>query len=225
MYSPGYYGSDADLKAKINAMAKQCHQVDFKHPLAQADGSLPSFKVYRWGSFGAVKGPQGKNQTHHPAMDFHVGNRSTNVTLHAAYEGRITTFRNAPKYRHYLALTRNITDKEGKLLGKLVTIYAHIDLDKDEADGIKLNGKDVRQGDVVSKHLYSGTRGGPHLHFEIRYYRPTDQGDETFYGMKLPFMRNSNLTAKSNGPWKLGYWNPEVGYGYADPRNFGIKCD
>ena len=54
----------------------------------------------------------------------------------------------------------------GKFLGKLVTVYAHIELN--EADGLLLEGKLVQKGELLSNHLYSGTMGGPHLHFEVR---------------------------------------------------------
>ena len=67
----------------------------------------------------------------------------------------------------------------GKFLGKLVTVYAHIELN--EADGLLLEGKLVQKGELLSNHLYSGTMGGPHLHFEVRYYRANDKGDETFF--------------------------------------------
>ena len=115
--------------------------------------------------------------------------------------------------------------EDGTLLGRLVTLYGHIDLDLDEADGLSLDQKQIRKGDLVSRHLYSGTRGGPHLHFEIRYYRPGDAGDETFYGLSLPGSENAELSQASTGPWPLGNWNPNVGYGYADPHNHGIVYD
>lgn len=109
-------------------------------------------------------------------------------------------------------------DSIGNILGKMVTIYGHIDLNLDSLDNRLLNGQFVSQGDTVSKHLYSGTVGGPHLHFEIRYYRPGDTGDEKFYGFVLPGPP-SNLTAHSTGSWLYGYWDPNVGYGFADPEN------
>ena len=64
----------------------------------------------------------------------------------------------------------------------MVSLYGHIDLDLDSAANLDLNGKYVKKGDLVSNHLYAGTTEGPHLHFEIRYYRNTDSGMEDFYG-------------------------------------------
>ena len=94
-----------------------------------------------------------------------------------------------------------------------------------EADGLPLDGKTVHKGEVISRHLYAGTMGGPHLHFEIRYYRPHDKDDETYYGARFPGVKNSDLTEPSTGPWSYGYWNPGIGYGFANPRNHGIVCD
>lgn len=104
---------------------------------------------------------------------------------------------------------------------KLVTPYAYIDLDLDEADGLILNGVTVHAGDLISQHLYAGTVGGPHLHFEIRYYRPADIGDEEFYGFAGP-RTDPSLTEPPSGPWTHGIWNPNVGYGFGDPRNHGL---
>jgi hypothetical protein len=98
-----------------------------------------------------------------------------------------------------------------------VTLYAHIDLDLDSADNLILSGKSVKQGDLISRHLYSGTVGGPHLHFEIRYYRPGDKGNEEFYG--VPGFGNNTLTDPSAGSWSYGYWNPSVGFGFGNPMN------
>ncbi len=102
-----------------------------------------------------------------------------------------------------------------------MTLYAHIDLDLDKADGLSLNGQTVQAGDLISRHLYSGTVGGPHLHFEIRYYRSTDSGDEEFYGFAGP-RADPVLTQPSGGSWLYGIWNPSVGYGFGDPRNHGV---
>lgn len=65
-------------------------------------------------------------------------------------------------------------DDQRTVIGQMVTIYGHLDLTLDEADNIFMDGQTVHQGDIVSKHLYSGTTGGPHLHFETRFYRPAD---------------------------------------------------
>jgi murein DD-endopeptidase MepM/ murein hydrolase activator NlpD len=225
MLTPVYYeaGSADTLRTQVDTFLTSARKERFHHPLRNERGQIPRFNVWPMGRFGAGKGPGGDKQ-HHPAVDFYVGNRETKVTLHAAHDGRVSTFRDAPKYRHYLAITKDVTDDAGAALGKIVTIYGHLDLDLDESDGLPLNGAIIRKGDVVSRHLYSGTRGGPHLHLEIRYYRAGDKGTEAFYGFRFPGNRDSNLTKKSAKPFSYGYWNPHVGYGFADPRNHGITC-
>ena len=226
MLTPLYYLSakDASFKAEVDRFVSFSRKELFHHPLRNEPGRIPRFSVREMGKFGAGKGPGGDKQ-HHPAVDFHVGNGETNVTLYAAHDGRVSTFRDAAKYRHYLAITKTLVADNGDVLGKNVTIYAHIDLDLDRADGLSLDGKDIRKGDVVSRHLYSGTRGGPHLHFEIRYYRPRDAGHETFYGFRFPWAQDSDLSKKSAGPWLYGYWDPNVGFGFADPSNHGVTSD
>ncbi len=137
------------------------------------------------------------------------------VAIYAAHDGVVATFRDAPKYRNYISITKIITDADGKELGKLVTLYAHVDLDLDEADGLLLDGTQVKAGDLISKNLWSGTRGSPHLHFEIRYYRPSDKGTEEFYGFRE--------SVPGAGDWPYGKWNPNVGYGYGDPKSHGLS--
>jgi len=88
----------------------------------------------------------------------------------------------------------------------------------DAADDLFVDGQYVKQGDLVSKHLYSGTRGGPHLHFEIRYYRPGDEGNEEFYKFVGP-SGSDQYTMESTGSWSYGYWDPNVGYGFGNPKN------
>ena len=68
----------------------------------------------------------------------------------------------------------------------------------------------------------SGTVGGPHLHFETRYYRLGDAGDETFYGSADPFSEEK-LTEPSAGQWSYGIWNPDVGYGFGHPSSHGLE--
>lgn len=225
MLTPAYYRSsgNAPFRAEVDTLIDISRKVVFHHPLRNGSGRPPRFNVPEMGRFGSGKGPGGDKQ-HHPAVDFHIGSGQTDVVMYAAHDGRVATFRDAPKYRQYLAITKDVAAENGKILGKIVTIYAHVDLDLDKADGLSLNGKTVRKGDPVSRHLYAGTRGGPHLHFEIRYYRSGDAGDETFYGFRFPWASDSTLTEKSAGPWKYGHWDPKVGYGFADPRNHGVDC-
>ena len=225
MLSPLYYSSTdgRSFKKEVDRFVSCARKERFHHPLGKTAARMPRFFVPMRGRFGAGKGPGGDKQ-YHPAVDFHVGRNTSDIPLYACHDGQVSTFRDAPKYRHYLAITKDVTDDDGEVLGKLVTIFAHIDLDLDEADGLSLNGKTVRKGDIVSRHLYSQTVGGPHLHFEIRYYRPGDTGDETFYGFRFPGRPDSTLTEPSAGPWEYGYWNPDVGYGFADPRNHSAAC-
>lgn len=68
---------------------------------------------------------------------------------------------------------------------------------------------------MISKNLWSGTRGGPHLHFEIRYYRPADNGTEEFYGFRE--------SVPGAGDWPYGKWDPDVGYGFGDPKSHGLS--
>ena len=223
MLTPAYYSSSQGdaFKAEVDRFISHCRHEIFHHPLQNESGHIPPNKVHGWGAFGAGK-PPWRSIQHHPAADFKVNGGETEVALYAAHDGRISTFRDAPKYRHYLAITKEVVSEDGELLGKLVTLYGHIDLDLNEADGLFLDGKEIRKGELVSRHLYSGTKGGPHLHFEIRYYRPGDVGNETFYGSSMSGSANAEFSEASAGSWTLGHWNPEVGYGYADPRNHGI---
>ena len=77
-----------------------------------------------------------------------------------------------------------------------------------------MNGKEIHIGDTLSTHLYANTMGGPHLHFEVRYYRPEDTPPTEFYGIN-PVL----YTTPSTEPWPYGRWNPEIGYGYGHPEN------
>ena len=218
-YTPQYYlASEGDpFIIEINKIVNYARKISFQHPLQNSEGVIPEYSVPTMGEFGAGKGPTGTEQ-HHPAIDMHVENRETNVTLYAAYDGYVEVFYDSPKYRHYLTLTKNIEDSSGNILGKMVTIYAHIDLDLDSENNILPNATNVNKGDIISKNLYSGTIGGPHLHFEIRYYRPTDVGNEEFYSFVGP-IGSDVYTEPSAGIWSYGYWKKESGYGYADPKN------
>lgn len=212
MMSPAYY--TGNLKAEADPFLSACHKIQMHHPLENSAGRVADYNVPRWGAFGAGKGPT-RTEQHHPAVDLQVGQRATKVELYAAHDGVISIVRNAPKYRHYISITKVITDRSGKELGKLVTLYGHVDLDLDEADGLNLNGKTVKAGELLSKHLYSQTRGGPHLHFEIRYYRPADLGTEEFYSMRG--------SVPGAGEWPKGRWDPDCGYGFGLPKSHGLN--
>jgi len=212
MLTPAYYEDDV-IRQKVDALIAVCRKQTMHHPLVNPDGILTDYRTPDMGKFGAGKGPTRKEQ-HHPATDMHVGNRKTDVSIHAAHDGIVRTIREDPqrKYRHYITVTKTIKNDDGAELGKLTTVYGHVDLDLDEAQGLSMNGKVVNAGDLISKHLYAETRGGPHLHFEIRYYRPEDSGIEEFYG----FMQK----VPGAGPWPWGKWDPDVGFGYGHSGNY-----
>ena len=213
MLTPAYYDGET-MSREADAFLAASQTVQMKHPLENSEGQLPAYDAPRWGSFGAGKGPT-RTELHHAASDLKVGGGQTDVELFAAYDGVVATFRDAPKYRHYISITKIITDKDGKELGKLVTLYAHVELDLDEADGLVMDGKTVKSGDLISKNLYSGTQGGPHLHFEIRYYRPSDAGTEEFYGFR------GEVPGASE--WPNGFWDPDIGYGFGHPESHGLS--
>ncbi len=215
MLTPAYYISDNNdsFRIEVNNFLEQVRKIEFYNPLANASGLMPSFTVPSIGEFGALKGAS----QHHEAVDLHIENNETEVILYASHDGIVRTVKDAEKYRHYLSITKEIQDSSNQIVGKLVTLYGHIDLDLDEAKFSSLDGQFVSVGDTVSKHLYSGTVGGPHLHFEIRYYRPSDDGNEEFYGSKA-----ADLTEPSTGDWSYGYWNSNVGYGFGNPMNHGL---
>ena len=216
MLTPEYYHSEDGnvFRNEINEFVYFARIESFQHPLKDSNGDAPQYTVKR--DFGDGLGINAIVQ-YHPAIDMHVGNRETLVNLYAAYDGYVRIYRDAAKYRHYLSLSKDIKDTSGNIIGKLVTLYAHIDLDLDSEDNLLLDGKSVKQGDIVSKHLYAGTVGGPHLHFEIRFYRATDNGDEEFYGWSGG---SNTYTEPSAGKWVYGYWNPNIGYGFANPDNY-----
>ena len=214
MLTPFYY--NGELKEQTDVFLVASHQVQMHHPLENKKGRMPDYQVPMFGKFGAGKGPTRKEQ-HHPATDLKINGGETEVDLYAAHDGIITAVRDAQKYRHFISITKIITDEDGNELGKLVTLYGHVDLDLDKKDGLELDGKTVKQGDLISKNLWSGTRGGPHLHFEIRYYRPGDDGTEEFYSFRE--------TVPGAGKWPYGKWSPDHGYGFGEPESHGLEID
>jgi len=212
MLTPEYYDTPngGAFRLEVNKFVHFVRQLPFQHPFEDSLGQIPTYTIGR--GFGDGIGPGGTG-SHHPAFDYYVGS-STEVNMYAAHDGIVTISRDVARYRHYLSITTDIKDSLNNIIGKMVTFYAHIDLDLDAIDNINLDGQYVNKGDLVSKHLYSGTMGGPHLHFEIRYYRPTDTGIEDFYGGNI-----GGNTAPSSGSWLYGFWNPNFGYGFAHPDN------
>ena len=214
LLTPNYYNTDnTSLRNEINKYIYFARLIEYNHPFRNPEGQINA--TYTIGKdFGFVT----NGAQYHPALDMHPNN-PTDVTLYAAHDGIIHTYRDSPKYRHHLSITKDIYDDENNLLGKLVSIYAHIDLDEDEGNNLFMNGTEVSKGDVVSENLYSGTVGGPHLHLEIRFYRKDENSDEEFYH----WQQNSTYTTPSSGIWTYGYWNPNIGYGYGNPENMGIN--
>lgn len=211
--TPVYYNNPlgGDFRLETNKFVHFARQIPFQSPLQDSLGQSPNFNIKR--EFGAGIGPGGTG-SHHPASDYHVENGASLVNLYAAHDGYVTIDKTVNRYRHFLSITTDVLDSLGTKLGKMVSLYAHIDLDLDAQENIDLDGKFVNKGDLISKHLYSGTVGGPHLHFEIRYYRDTDDGNEDFYGGNV-----GNNTMPSSGSWSYGYWNPDTGYGFANQLN------
>ncbi|PCJ64908.1 MAG: hypothetical protein COA58_11595 [Bacteroidetes bacterium] len=213
--TPHYYNINAtDLRNDINKLVHFARLNDYNHPFENENDEIAAHSTKR--EFGVGIGMSDTSQ-HHPAIDLHPTN-PTNIVMYAAHNGLIKTYRDSPKYRHYLSLTSEIKDTDNNIIGKIVTIYAHIDLDLDNSESLQLDGQYINKGEVISKNLYSGTMGGAHLHFETRIYRNSETGNEDFY-----YWQNSeNHTTRSSGVWSYGYWTNDLGYGFMDPVNLGI---
>lgn len=214
MLTPQYYktSSGESFREELNEFVHFVRIIPFQHPLKNSNDIGPSYIVKR--SFGDGIGRGGTTQ-HHNAFDMHVGSRDTNVVVYASIAGVVSTFHDAAKYRDYIAITNNVKDSVGNVLGKIVVVYGHVDLELDSLDNLLHNGKNVEKGDTISLHLFSETLGGPHLHFEIRYYRINDAGNEDYYN----WQNRIPITDRSEGKWLYGYWNPNVGYGFGHPNN------
>ena len=217
LLTPEYYdtpnGGDS-FRDEVNKYVHFARLIPFQHPFSNASGNIPSILVTR--EFGDIVGPSG-NTEYHNARDMKVvASNDTTVVLFASIEGVVNTYRDAIKYRDYLTITQNVEDSLGSILGKIVVLYGHLDLHLDSLDNRNIDGQYINQGDTISNHLYAGTAGSPHLHFEIRYYRHSDNGTESYYGKPNGF---PNFTDPSTGPWSHGEWDPNFGYGFADPVN------
>ena len=214
--TPNYYNANENnLRDAIDNLIHFARLEDYQHPFQNPNGIIAPYTMKR--SFGTGIGMGGTSQ-HHPAIDLHPDNTSS-IAMYAAHEGLINTYIDSPKYRNYLTVTKEIKDSENRSIGKLVSLYAHIDLDLDENQSLLLNGIYVNKGDLISENLHSGTKGGPHLHFEIRFYKNSEIGNEDFYN----WQNTGNYTTQSAGIWSYGYWNPTIGYGFGNPQNFGIE--
>jgi len=215
MLTPIYYNSanGDDFRNEINKFFHFARLEPFQHPFKNVSGEITPYSVHR--GFGDEISQNNYVVQHHAAIDMYINN-GEETTMFAAIDGSVITYKDAPKYRDYLTITKNIEDSVGNIIGKIVVLYGHIDLNLDELDGRYLNGQSVNKGDTISKHLYSETVGGPHLHFEIRYYRPTDVGNEDYYGWSGG---STSYTEPSSGPWTYGFWDTNYGYGFANPEN------
>lgn len=89
--------------------------------------------------------------------DLHVGDAETEVEIHAAHAGVVSVERDAPVYRDYVAVSTDVFDEQNQLIGKLVTVYAHVDLDLDEADSLFVDGISVQAGE---EKFYGGNGPG-----------------------------------------------------------------
>ena len=216
MLTPAYYNAPNgdDFRNDLNCFFRFARLVPFQHPLENPLGEISIYNVHR--AFGDEISQNGIVLQHHPATDMYIGNAESEVELFASIDGYVETFQDAPKYRDYLTISKNVEDSVGNIVGKIVVFYGHIDLDLDISDGLSLNGQSVNKGDTISKHLYSETMGGAHLHFEIRYYKPSDIGNEDYYGWAGG---SSAYTEPSSGPWSYGYWDTNFGYGFANAEN------
>jgi murein DD-endopeptidase MepM/ murein hydrolase activator NlpD len=204
--TPQYYeSSDNAFGKEVNKFVYFAKLDPFHHPLEDGSGTIPTYSTPAHGDWLAQK----NNVQNHPAVDLHVNNGQTNVNIHAAHDGIISIGLGSPKYRNYLFVRKDVVDDKGTVLGKLVTIYAHLEL----TNPLVTEGEFVKKGDLIDNQLYDGTMGGPHMHFEVRYYRAADEGTEDYYGLK-----SDDRNTQSAQKW-LGYWNPNVGYGYGNPRN------
>ncbi len=207
MLSPDYYnaGEEDSIRLITNSVISLTREEGLHHPLLGE--SLPNYSIFR--DFGDLVG-RNNNYQYHPARDFYVENKATLVNIYAAHDGLIDTCTNITKYRHHISITCPILSKEGEEIAKLTTIYAHVDLDSNML--ALQDGDFVKKGDLICTHLYSGTMGGPHLHFEIRFYDKNAEGTEEFYGWAF--------STPSSGPWEYGYWDTSIGLGYGNPDNY-----
>jgi murein DD-endopeptidase MepM/ murein hydrolase activator NlpD len=216
--TPKYYlpGND-ELKDEIDNFLYYAMKVKFFHPLNDIQDELTTPLQ---GNLGSKKQLPGISDHHHAGVDLHP--TTAEVNIYAAHDGYLTRNTYPEIDRHNITIIKDITDDDGKLIGKLVTTYLHLNLDKDPDDLVALNNQHVNKGDLICQHLYSETLGGPHLHFEIRYYRPGESGTERFYGTQDPRDAEFNLTLPSAGPWIYGYWNEDIGYGFGFPSDHGL---
>jgi hypothetical protein len=129
--TPQYYhsGESATFRNEVNEFVYFARQVPFQHPLQDSLGEIPVYTTFR--GFGDGIGPGG-NDSHHPAIDYYIENRATLVNLYAAHNGYVNVSKDVSRYRHYLSITSDITDSLGVILGKMLSLYAHVDLDLDQ---------------------------------------------------------------------------------------------
>jgi len=133
--TPNYYNTnEIGLREDINKFVHYVRLEDFQNPFQNSSGEISPYSLKR--KFGDEIGLDGTSQ-HHPAIDLHPTN-PTDITIYAAHEGIVNTYRDSPKYRHYLTITKEIIDSDNHPIGKSVSIYAHIDLDLDESESINL---------------------------------------------------------------------------------------
>ncbi|MCB1324778.1 MAG: M23 family metallopeptidase [Spirochaetales bacterium] len=225
LLTPQYHneGSSSSFGITLDSFLAEVRNVPLQNPLSSA------YTIPSEGTFAANKGAE-----YHHAVDLHPDGFATNVNIYAAHDGTITRCQTqglpgGTVYRHFITISQDIQDSGATTIGKLVTIYGHLALDLDT--GMPASGSTVSRGQLISQHLYSGTVGGPHLHFEIRYYRPTDSvvngctlnGTSTGIPEYYQSFASGSFTTRSAGPWSLGFWDPSAGYGYGYPANRSLN--
>ena len=210
MINPAHYTDDG-YTDEIVEFLYYAHQMDFYDPISTEDHVIST----NFGSFGSLKG-RAPNYEYHPAIDLKVDNNETIVNIYAVFDGLVKVYTDQAKYRDMLTLETEVRNDNGDLLGSILIIYAHIDVADDLLDNMNPDKQDVQKGDTLSMNLYEGTVGGPHLHFEIRYYLNTDDisgGYFEYYGSKM------NFDLPSESPWEYGYWSSTNGIGFGNPKN------
>ncbi len=210
MLHPDYYSS-ADFKTEADAALCLIRQESFGFPLDPGY----QYTLAPAGAFGADKGTP--PSTEHPAIDLYPPANSTDtaMNIYAIHAGYVSLHSNVLKYGNYIGVTSDVPDGSGKVAAKLETLYAHVDLTASNL----IEGQYVNKADLLVPQLTGTTVGGPHLHLESRLYRATDLGTEDYYGQLTAGRTLPSLSSD----YPLGYWTPNVGYGFVNPVNLGFS--
>jgi len=143
--------------------------------------------------------------------------------VNAAHDGYMKVRRELQGYGQSIYISDTVFDDRNKAIGKVTTVYGHLDKDyMDEYAGWDNEGDYVNEGYEIGYMGNTGTSSGAHLHFEIRYYKPGANGTETYYGSTSAGGRSRDGSHNYNGVAFKGYWNDSYGYGYGNPTNHGL---